>query len=96
VYTEKVMKGIDDSIHWQNAQLYAYGVAFNCLRLTLDDLFASFNNGFWVLTLVNGYSVGTWLVVFNLALRCARPSGLAAPNEPVILPAATPLVAQES
>jgi hypothetical protein len=36
------MKQIDDSIHWQNAQLYAYGVAFNCLRLTLDDLFMGF------------------------------------------------------
>jgi len=67
VYTELVMKQIDDSIHWQNAQLYAYGVAFNCLRLTLDDLFMGFNNGFWMLTLLNGYSFGTWLVVLNLA-----------------------------
>jgi hypothetical protein len=65
------MKQIDDSIHWQNAQLYAYGVAFNCLRLTLDDLFMGFNNGFWMLTLLSGYSFGTWLVVLNLAFRFA-------------------------
>jgi len=33
VYTEKVMKQFDDCIHWQNAQLYAYGLICNAVIL---------------------------------------------------------------
>jgi UDP-sugar transporter A1/2/3 len=33
VYTERVMKQIDDSVHWQNAQLYMYGLVCNSFIL---------------------------------------------------------------
>eukprot|EP00959_Pyramimonas_sp_CCMP1952_P094729 1981603-Pyramimonas_sp.AAC.1 len=67
VYTERVMKGNDDSIHWQNAQLYGFGVLFNLIRLTIDDAAYNWNNGFWLITLLHGYSPATWLVICNLA-----------------------------
>ena len=38
VYTEWVMKRNNDSLYWQNIQLYTFGVAFNALGLVLGDL----------------------------------------------------------
>mmetsp|Transcript_4734 Transcript_4734/g.8102 ORF Transcript_4734/g.8102 Transcript_4734/m.8102 type:complete len:349 (-) Transcript_4734:304-1350(-) len=67
VYTERVMKGNDDSIHWQNTQLYGFGVIFNIIRLSVDDAASAYHNGFWMITLLHGYSTTTWLVVCNLA-----------------------------
>ena len=37
VYTEWVMKQNNDSLFWQNMQLYTFGVAFNALGLSLAD-----------------------------------------------------------
>lgn len=67
VYTEYLMKKNDDSLHWQNVQLYSFGVLFNAIRLTVDDLSAGFEKGFWAITLTDGYDVVTVLVVLNLA-----------------------------
>lgn len=60
VYTEFLMKKTNESLYWQNAQLYAFGVLFNFLRLVLE--------GGWqkVWRLCNGYDIVTWLVVLNL------------------------------
>ncbi|MCO5614739.1 hypothetical protein L7F22_069023 [Adiantum nelumboides] len=60
VYTEFLMKKTNDSLYWQNAQLYVFGVLFNFLRLVLE--------GGWqkVWGLLNGYGYLTWLVVLNL------------------------------
>ncbi|KAH7441380.1 hypothetical protein KP509_03G035500 [Ceratopteris richardii] len=60
VYTEFLMKKTNESLYWQNAQLYLFGVLFNFLRLVLE--------GGWqkVWGLFNGYDVMTWLVVLNL------------------------------
>ena len=38
VYTEWVMKRNNDSLYWQNMQLYTFGVAFNAFGLILGDL----------------------------------------------------------
>lgn len=38
VYTEWVMKHNNDSLYWQNMQLYSYGMACNALGLTINDL----------------------------------------------------------
>jgi drug/metabolite transporter (DMT)-like permease len=38
VYTEFVMKARDDSLYWQNMQLYAFGAVFNAAALTIADL----------------------------------------------------------
>ncbi len=38
VYTEWVMKRNNDSLYWQNMQLYSFGVAFNAFGLILGDI----------------------------------------------------------
>ncbi|KAK9805243.1 hypothetical protein WJX72_008374 [[Myrmecia] bisecta] len=67
VYTEWVMKRNNDSLYWQNIQLYAFGVLFNGLGLTVADIRVGFSNGFWVGSMLRGYNVITFLVVANLA-----------------------------
>jgi hypothetical protein len=49
VYTEKLMKMNDDTLYWQNLQLYSFGVIFNAARLLVDDVNAGFSNGFTLL-----------------------------------------------
>ncbi|KAF5938466.1 hypothetical protein HYC85_022725 [Camellia sinensis] len=66
VYTEFLMKKNNDSLYWQNVQLYTFGVIFNMARLILDDFTGGFENGPWWQRLLNGYSITTWLVVLNL------------------------------
>lgn len=67
VYTEYLMKKNQDSLYWQNMQLYAFGVLFNIARLTVEDVRAGFSNGCWWNRLFNGYDFVTWLVVLNLS-----------------------------
>mmetsp|Transcript_52444 Transcript_52444/g.166801 ORF Transcript_52444/g.166801 Transcript_52444/m.166801 type:complete len:327 (+) Transcript_52444:194-1174(+) len=67
VYTEYIMKRNDDSLYWQNMQLYGFGVLFNALRLTFDDINNGFNKGAWPFTMFDGYDAITVLVVCNLA-----------------------------
>jgi hypothetical protein len=38
VYTEFVMKARDDSLYWQNLQLYGFGAVFNAAALSLSDM----------------------------------------------------------
>ncbi|KAG5539578.1 hypothetical protein RHGRI_019944 [Rhododendron griersonianum] len=64
VYTEFLMKKNNDSLYWQNVQLF--GVIFNMARLLLDDFTGGFENGPWWQRLLNGYSITTWMVVINL------------------------------
>ncbi|BFG31888.1 hypothetical protein CerSpe_181620 [Prunus speciosa] len=66
VYTEFLMKKNNDSLYWQNVQLYTFGVIFNIARLLFDDFRGGFENGPWWQRLVNGYNLTTWLVVLNL------------------------------
>ncbi|XP_068659930.1 CMP-sialic acid transporter 1-like [Aristolochia californica] len=66
VYTEFLMKKNDDSLYWQNVQLYTFGAIFNMARLLMDDFKNGFENGPWWQRLFNGYSVSTWMVVLNL------------------------------
>ncbi|KAA8516144.1 hypothetical protein F0562_019323 [Nyssa sinensis] len=66
VYTEFLMKKNNDSLYWQNVQLYTFGAIFNMARLLLDDFRGGFEKGPWWQRLFNGYSITTWLVVFNL------------------------------
>ncbi|CAI9101170.1 OLC1v1038433C3 [Oldenlandia corymbosa var. corymbosa] len=66
VYTEFLMKKNNDSLYWQNVQLYTFGAIFNMARLVLDDFRGGFEQGPWWQRLFNGYSITTWLVVLNL------------------------------
>jgi UDP-sugar transporter A1/2/3 len=61
------MKKNDDSLHWQNLQLYSFGVLFNMIRLTVEDVSSNFEHGAWPITLFNGYTPMTCCVVANLA-----------------------------
>ena len=42
VYTEFLMKRNDDTIHWQNVQMYSFGLLFNVVRLTGEDVIKAF------------------------------------------------------
>ncbi|XP_052209521.1 CMP-sialic acid transporter 1 isoform X1 [Diospyros lotus] len=66
VYTEFLMKKNNDSLYWQNVQLYTCGAIFNMARLVIDDFRGSFENGPWWQRLLNGYNITTWMVVLNL------------------------------
>ncbi|XP_010266434.1 PREDICTED: CMP-sialic acid transporter 1-like isoform X1 [Nelumbo nucifera] len=66
VYTEFLMKKNNDSLYWQNVQLYTFGAIFNMARLLLDDFRGGFEKGPWWQRLLDGYSITTWLVVLNL------------------------------
>ncbi|VAI90013.1 unnamed protein product [Triticum turgidum subsp. durum] len=66
VYTEYLMKKNSDSLYWQNVQLYMFGVIFNMGWLVYGDFKAGFEMGPWWQRLFNGYSITTWIVVFNL------------------------------
>lgn len=67
VYTEWAMKLNNDSLYWQNMQLYSFGVAFNALGLTINDVRQG-GTGLWMLHLFQGYSLVTCMVVLNLAV----------------------------
>lgn len=62
VYTEFLMKQNDDSLYWQNVQLYSFGVLFNASALTIDDFQHGFLHGFWPHTMFNGACAlaGSW------------------------------------
>ena len=46
VYTELLMKrSMDDSIYWQNVQLYSFGVLFNAAALLATDARRGFADG---------------------------------------------------
>ncbi|EYU32212.1 hypothetical protein ABFS82_02G171700 [Erythranthe guttata] len=66
VYTEFLMKKNNDSLYWQNIQLYTFGAIFNMAKLVVDDFRTGFENGPWWQRLLNGYTITTWMVVLNL------------------------------
>lgn len=66
VYTEFLMKKNNDSLYWQNVQLYTFGSIFNMGHLLFDDFRGGFEKGPWWERLFNGYSIITWMVVLNL------------------------------
>lgn len=46
MYTEWVMKRNNDSLYGQNMQLYAWGILFNGIGLTISDSRKDFQVGF--------------------------------------------------
>ncbi|XP_022150461.1 CMP-sialic acid transporter 1 isoform X2 [Momordica charantia] len=66
IYTEFLMKKNNDTLYWQNVQLYTFGAIFNMARLVVDDFRGGFEKGPWWQRLFNGYSITTWMVVINL------------------------------
>ncbi|KAK7397412.1 hypothetical protein VNO78_18583 [Psophocarpus tetragonolobus] len=66
IYTEFLMKKNNDSLYWQNIQLYTFGTLFNMARLLADDFRGGFENGPWWQRIFNGYTITTWMVVLNL------------------------------
>ncbi len=69
VYTEKVMKEVDDCLHWQNLQLYAFGIITNACSIALRDASESFAQGSTLLptNLLKGYDLNTWLLTSVLS-----------------------------
>ncbi|CAN8272810.1 unnamed protein product [Cochlearia groenlandica] len=66
IYTEFLMKRNNDSLYWQNLQLYTFGSLFNVARLIADDFRFGYEKGPWWQRIFDGYSITTWLVVLNL------------------------------
>ncbi|PKA58966.1 CMP-sialic acid transporter 1 [Apostasia shenzhenica] len=66
IYTEYLMKKNNDSLYWQNVQLYTFGAIFNMVRLLWDDFRVGFEKGPWWQRLLSGYTFTTWMVVLNL------------------------------
>ncbi|KAK1376157.1 CMP-sialic acid transporter 1 [Heracleum sosnowskyi] len=66
IYTEFLLKKNNDTLYWQNVQLYTFGAIFNMARLIMDDFRGGFEEGPWWQRLFNGYNIITWLVVLNL------------------------------
>ena len=65
IYSEKLLKGrASASIHWQNIQLYVWGVAFNLLGVWLKDAAPLREHG-----LLAGYDGRAWAVVLCNALN---------------------------
>lgn len=64
IYSEMLLKGkMADSIHWQNVQLYAWGIFFNAAGTFAHDK-QLLSAGFFT-----GYNKWTWLVIVNNALN---------------------------
>lgn len=65
IYNEKLLKGRpSSSIHWQNIQMYVWGVAFNGLGAWMKDGASMQARG-----LLAGYSAAAWSVVVCNALN---------------------------
>jgi len=65
IYNEKLLKGRPStSIHWQNIQMYIWGVLFNALGAYLKDGTRLREHG-----LLFGYSASAWTVVVVNALN---------------------------
>ncbi|KAJ3678668.1 hypothetical protein LUZ60_002471 [Juncus effusus] len=67
IYTEYILKkNNNDSLYWQNIQLYTCGAVFNLGWLIIGDFKLGFEKGFWFQRIFEGYDYKTWLVVINL------------------------------
>lgn len=65
VYSEKLLKDQPkDSIHWQNIQLYAWGILFNMVGMLVNNSGAVAERGFF-----DGYNMWACVVVVNNALN---------------------------
>ena len=65
IYNEKLLKGRPStSIHWQNIQMYVWGVVFNALGAYMKDGAQMSANG-----LLSGFSAAAWTVVVCNALN---------------------------
>jgi len=65
IFSEFLLKkDKSQSIHWQNVQLYVYGVGFNTLGLLGRDVATLSQNG-----ILGGYNIWTWTVVLNNAFN---------------------------
>jgi len=67
VYTEFLMKKNNDSLYFQNLQLYGFGTIFNALRLCFDDASAGYENGSWLTSGLAGWNWITWTIAINFA-----------------------------
>eukprot|EP00240_Pyramimonas_obovata_P005910 CAMPEP_0118934844 /NCGR_PEP_ID=MMETSP1169-20130426/14276_1 /TAXON_ID=36882 /ORGANISM="Pyramimonas obovata, Strain CCMP722" /LENGTH=337 /DNA_ID=CAMNT_0006877787 /DNA_START=81 /DNA_END=1094 /DNA_ORIENTATION=+ len=67
VYTEFLMKKNNDSLYFQNVQLYGFGTLFNAIRLSFDDATAGYENGSWLYSGFHGWNWVTWAIAVNFA-----------------------------
>lgn len=64
IYSEQLLKGSSDSIHWQNIQLYSWGVVFNLAGMFVQDSAEISQKG-----LLGGYNGFTVAYVVSTALN---------------------------
>jgi len=68
VYTEFLMKKNNDSLYFQNMQLYGFGTLFNAIRLFYDDATGGgYENGSWLNNGLHGWNWVTWAIAVNFA-----------------------------
>ena len=68
VYTEWVLKRSSSSLHWQNMQLYSWGVVGNAAGLAWADVRGGLPPGAWMRSLLQGYNAWAYGAVLNLSL----------------------------
>jgi len=69
VYTEKVMKEVNDSLHWQNMQIYTFGIVSNVVSIIFGDAYEGFSRGNTLSpsNVLRGYDSITWLLILMLS-----------------------------
>ena len=68
VYTEWVLKRSSSSLHWQNMQLYSWGVVVNAAGLACADVRGGLPPRAWMRSLLQGYNAWAYGATLNLAL----------------------------
>eukprot|EP00899_Mesostigma_viride_P017924 jgi/Mesvir1/26132/Mv06846-RA.1 len=69
VYVEYLLKKNNDSIYWQNIQLYSFGIVFNLLHLIINDPWRYLSPSFWTnFHIFDGYNGWTFAVLANFSL----------------------------
>eukprot|EP00929_Paragymnodinium_shiwhaense_P033214 TRINITY_DN18284_c0_g1_i1.p1 TRINITY_DN18284_c0_g1~~TRINITY_DN18284_c0_g1_i1.p1 ORF type:complete len:368 (+),score=84.06 TRINITY_DN18284_c0_g1_i1:136-1239(+) len=65
IYSEKLLKDkAKDSLHWQNMQLYTWGIVLNVISMLASDYSTILQDGVF-----KGYNGWTWAVTLNNALN---------------------------
>ena len=68
MYTEWVLKRSSSSLHWQNMQLYSWGVVVNAAGLAWADMRGGLPPGAWMRSFLQGYNAWAYGAILNLAL----------------------------
>mmetsp|Transcript_20171 Transcript_20171/g.38390 ORF Transcript_20171/g.38390 Transcript_20171/m.38390 type:complete len:359 (+) Transcript_20171:234-1310(+) len=67
VYTEFILKSNEDSLDWQQMQLYMCGSLLNIISLTVQDYRNGYDRGAWPMVLFQGYNMAALACVLNMS-----------------------------